>query len=241
VKAVILAGGRGTRLRPFTTIFPKPLVPIGDMPILEIVLRQLRRHGVNDVTILTGHLAYLLEGYFGDGAKLGLSIDYVRETAPLGTAGPLRQLVGRVHDDFFVMNGDLLADLDYSALMKRHIEAGCEVTVGTFEYREKIELGVLQISDQEHVVDYEEKPTLHYDVSMGVYAMSPRILTRIPDRYCDMPALILDLLSAGQPVASWRHDGHWLDIGRSDEYDRANELFRTFQDTILPDNQLDAG
>jgi NDP-mannose synthase len=240
VRAVILAGGRGTRLRPFTTIFPKPLVPIGDMPILEIVLRQLQRHGVNDVTILTGYLAYLLEGYFGDGAKLGLSIDYVRETAPLGTAGPLRQLVGRVHDDFFVMNGDLLADLDYSALMERHIEAGCDVTVGTFKHTEKIELGVLQISDHDQVVDYEEKPILHYDVSMGIYAMSPRILTRIPDGYYDMPALILDQLAAGQPVASWRHDGQWLDIGRSDEHDVANELFETFRDTILPDDQADA-
>lgn len=241
MKAVILAGGRGTRLRPFTTIFPKPLVPIGDMPILEIVLRQLQRHGVEDVTILTGHLAYLLEGYFGDGAKVGISIDYIRETAPLGTAGPLRQLNGRMHDDFLVMNGDLLADLDYGALMKRHIEAGCEVTVGTFKHTEKIELGVLRISEEDRVVDYEEKPTLHYDVSMGVYAMSPRVLSRIPEGFYDMPVLILDLLSAGHPVASWRHDGHWLDIGRSDEYDMANELFSKFQDKILPGTNLRGG
>ena len=235
MRAVILAGGRGTRLRPFTTIFPKPLIPVGDMPILEIVLRQLKRHGVDAVTMLTGHLAYLLEGYFGDGRKLGMSIDYVRESEPLGTAGPLRQLAGQMDDDFFVLNGDLLADLDFSALMRRHIEAGCEVTVGTVSHAEKIELGVLHISEQDHVIDYEEKPTLHYDVSMGIYAMSPRVLGRIPDRYCDMPTLILDLLSAGEPVASWRHHGHWLDIGRSDDYDVANELFRQFQDKILPD------
>jgi NDP-sugar pyrophosphorylase family protein len=235
VRAVILAGGRGTRLRPFTAIFPKPLIPVGDMPILEILLRQLRRHGVTDVTILTGHLAYLLEGYFGDGAKLGMSVDYVRETEPLGTAGPLSQLVGRLDDDFFVMNGDLLADLDFSALMKRHLETGCEVTVGTFSHTVMTELGVLQISEQDRVVDYEEKPTLHYDVSMGIYAMSPPVLARIPEGYYDMPTLILDLLSAGEPVASWRHDGQWLDIGRSEDYDVANELFQQFRDTILPD------
>jgi NDP-mannose synthase len=236
MRAVILAGGRGTRLRPFTTIFPKPLIPVGDMPILEIVLRQLKRHGVNDVTMLTGHLAYLLEGYFGDGHRFGMSVDYVHETEPLGTAGPLRQLAGRMDEDFFVLNGDLLADLDFGALMRRHLEAGCEVTVGTFSHAETIELGVLQISEQDRVVDYEEKPTLTYDVSMGIYAMSPRALGRIPDRYYDMPTLILDLLSAGEPVASWRHTGHWLDIGRSDDYERANDLFRRFEDTILPDD-----
>jgi NDP-sugar pyrophosphorylase family protein len=143
-----------------------------------------------------------------------------------------------MHDDFLVLNGDLLADLDYSALMKRHIEAGCEVTVGTFKHTEMVELGVLRISEGDRVLDYEEKPTLHYDVSMGVYAMSPRVLPRIPEGFYDMPALILDLLSAGHPVASWRHDGHWLDIGRSDEYDTANELFRKFKDEILPGNEL---
>ena len=236
MRAVILAGGRGTRLRPFTAIFPKPLIPVGEMPILEIVLRQLKRHGVKDVTMLTGHLAYLLEGYFGDGRKLGMSVDYIRETEPLGTAGPLRQLAGRMDEDFFVLNGDLLADLDFSALMKRHLEAGCEVTVGTFSHAETIDLGVLRISDQDRVADYEEKPTLNYDVSMGIYAMSPRVLGRIPDGYYDMPTLILDLLSAGEPVASWRHTGHWLDIGRSDDYDLANDLFRQFEDKILPDD-----
>jgi NDP-sugar pyrophosphorylase family protein len=234
VRAVLLAGGRGTRLRPFTTVFPKPLIPVGDMPILEILLRQLRRHGVTDVTILTGHLAYLLEGYFGDGAKLGMAVDYIREMEPLGTAGPLRQLIGKVNDDFFVMNGDLLADVDFTALMRRHVEAGCEVTVGTFSHTVKTELGVLRITEQDTVVGYEEKPTLHYDVSMGIYAMSPRVLTRIPQGYYDMPTLILDLLSAREPVASWRHDGHWLDIGQSEDYDRANELFQQFRGTMLP-------
>jgi NDP-sugar pyrophosphorylase family protein len=239
MRAVILAGGRGSRLRPFTTIFPKPLMPVGEMPILEILLRQLRSHGVVDVTMLTGHLAYLLEGYFGDGTKLGMSVDYVREAEPLGTAGPLRQLAGQVDDDFFVMNGDLLTDLDFGALMKRHKEEGCEVTLGTFSRAETIELGVVRIGEHGRVVDYDEKPTLQYDVSMGIYAMSPRVLVRIPDGHYDMPNLILDLLAAGVPVASWRHDGRWLDIGRPDDYDDANDLLRQFPDTLMPDHQAE--
>jgi NDP-mannose synthase len=236
MRAVILAGGRGSRLRPFTTIFPKPLMPVGEMPILEILLRQLKSHGVVDVTVLTGHLAYLLEGYFGDGTKLGMSVEYLREAEPLGTAGPLRQLIGRMDDDFFVMNGDLLTDLDFSALMKRHKEEGCEVTVGTFARAEVIELGVLQIGEHGRVVDYEEKPTLHYEVSMGIYAMSPQVLVRIPHGHYDMPNLILDLLTAGETVASWRHDGRWLDIGRPDDYNVANDLLREFPDVLLSDD-----
>jgi NDP-sugar pyrophosphorylase family protein len=234
MRAVILAGGKGTRLRPFTTSFPKPLMPVGEIPILEIVLRQLARHGVKDVTMLTGHLAYLLEGYFSDGSALGLRIDYLHEDEPLGTAGPLRQLAGVVSDDFFVMNGDLLTDLDFSALMTTHKAGGCAVTVSTYSRAEKIELGVLQIDKQSHVVGYEEKPTLRYDVSMGVYAMAPGVLDRIPAGFYDMPTLILDLLAAGEPVNSVRHDGLWLDIGRPDDYDEANFLFKNHPDLFLP-------
>jgi len=233
MRAVILAGGRGTRLRPFTTIFPKPLMPVGEMPVLEILLRQLRSHGVTDVTLMTGHLAYLLEGYFGDGANLGLSIEYLHESEPLGTAGPLHGLQGRLRDDFFVMNGDLLTDLDFSGLMRRHKEDECEVTVGVYSRAEKIELGILRIDDHERVVGYEEKPTVLYDVSMGIYAMSPQILPRIPARYYDMPNLILDVLSSGRPVSCWRHGGRWLDIGRPDDYENANELIRREPDAFL--------
>ena len=233
MRAVILAGGRGTRLRPFTTIFPKPLMPVGEMPVLEILLRQLRSHGVTDVTLMTGHLAYLLEGYFGDGANLGLSIEYLHESEPLGTAGPLHGLQGRLHDDFFVMNGDLLTNLDFSGLMRRHKEDGCEVTVGVYSRAEKIELGILRVDEHERVVGYEEKPTVLYDVSMGIYAMSPRILPRIPPGYYDMPNLILDVLSGGRPVSCWRHEGRWLDIGRPDDYENANELIRREPDAFL--------
>ena len=234
MRAIVLAGGKGTRLRPFTTSFPKPLVPVGDVPILEILLRQLKAHGVTHVTVLTGHLAYLIEGYFGDGSSLGLSIDYLHEDEPLGTAGPLRQLAGTITSDFFVLNGDLLTDLDFATLMRRHRESGAAATVSTFARAEKIELGVLHIGPTGDVVGYEEKPTLSYHVSMGVYAMAPRVLDRVPPGYYDMPTLVTDLLAEGERVASHRHNGRWLDIGRGDDYDEANRLFADDPGIFLP-------
>lgn len=222
--AVVLAGGRGTRLRPFTTNFPKPLMPIGDIPIMEILLRQLRAHGVREVYVLAGHLAYMIEGYFGDGSTLGIAVHYLHESTPLGTAGPLRQLRGEITEDFFVMNGDLLTDVDFTALMARHREAGVAATVGVYRRDERIELGVLHLNEGD-VVGYEEKPTLRFDVSMGLYAMSPTMLELIPDHAYDMPALILAALAAGYRVAGYRHDGSWLDIGRPDDYEEASRLF----------------
>jgi NDP-sugar pyrophosphorylase family protein len=209
-------------------------MPVGEMPILEILLRQLRHHGVREVTMLTGHLAYLIEAYFGDGSKLGVTIDYLRESEPMGTAGPLSQLAGRLEDDFFVMNGDLLTDIDFGGLMRHHKEQGCGITVGAFARKETIELGVLRLGEDGRVTGYDEKPTMLYDVSMGIYAMSPATLSRIPDGYYDMPTLVLDVLAAGEPVACWRHQGRWLDIGRPDDYQDANDLLRESQDAFLP-------
>ncbi|MFF5218995.1 NDP-sugar synthase [Micromonospora sp. NPDC000442] len=234
MRAVILAGGRGTRLRPFTTSFPKPLMPVGDLPILEILLRQLKAHGVDEVTLLTGHLAYLLEGYFEDGRRWGINIDYVREDQPLGTAGPLRQLADQLTDDFFVMNGDLLTDLDFTALMAQHRAGSATVTVSVHTRAEKIDLGVLKIDASGDLVGYEEKPTLKLDVSMGAYAMSPAALANIPAGPYDMPQLILDLLAKGQRIRSWRHQGFWLDIGRVDDYSLANKMFTENPSGFLP-------
>jgi NDP-sugar pyrophosphorylase family protein len=210
------------------------LVPVGDVPILEILLRQLKAHGVKHVTVLTGHLAYLIEGYFGDGSSIELSIDYLHEDEPLGTAGPLRQLAGTIDSDFFVLNGDLLTDLDFATLMRGHRESGAAATVSTFARTEKIELGVLHIGPTGDVVGYEEKPTLSYHVSMGVYAMAPRVLDRVPPGYYDMPTLVTDLLADGERVASHRHNGRWLDIGRGDDYDEANRLFAADPGIFLP-------
>jgi len=237
MRAVILAGGKGTRLRPFTTNFPKPLVPVGDVPILEILLRQLKAAGVDEVTLLTGHLAYLLESYFTDGSALGLRIDYLKESVPLGTAGPLRVLAGRIDGDFFVMNGDLLTDVDFVALMHYHRESGAAVTVSTYHRAEQIQLGVLELDGSGDVVGYQEKPTLHLDISMGAYAMSAAVLDRIPDRFYDMPQLIVDLIADGQRVAGRPHPGFWLDIGRVDDYAKANEMFAENPGRFLPDRR----
>ena len=234
MKAVLLAGGRGARLRPFTTNFPKPLMPIGDIPILEVLLRQLRHHDVRDITLLTGHLAYLLEGYFGDGSRLGMRMDYVREESPLGTAGPLRSLAGRFVEDLLVMNGDLLTNLDFGSLIQRHAQTDAVATVCTYRRDERVEFGVLKLSEAGDVIGYDEKPTLHVDVSMGAYVMSPSVLAAIPDRPYDMPQLIQELVAQGQRVSTYRHTGVWFDIGRVDDYEQANELFMARPDTFLP-------
>lgn len=225
MRAVVLAGGRGTRLRPFTTSFPKPLMPLADVPILEILLRQLKANGVTQITLLTGHLAYLIEGYFGNGSSLGVHVDYVHEAEALGTAGPLRQLAGRVSGDFLVMNGDLLTDVDFTALMAAHQASGAMVTVSTCRRDERVELGVLTYGEDDRIVGYDEKPTLHLDVSMGLYAMRPEVLELIPAGYYDMPNLITDLLAGDHAVVGRRHDGFWLDIGRPDDYARAAEVY----------------
>ena len=209
-------------------------MPIGDVPILEILLRQLAAHGVRDVTVLSGHLAYMIEGYVGDGASMGLRVDYVHESAPLGTAGPLRQLRGRFDDDFLVMNGDLLTDVDFGALMDRHRAAGAIATVGVYRRDERIELGVLKLGDEDDVVGYDEKPVLHFDVSMGLYGMSPSILELIPDHAYDMPTLIVDALGAGHRVTGYRHAGFWLDIGRPDDYEEASRRFELDPSAFLP-------
>ena len=234
MRAVILAGGRGTRLRPFTTNFPKPLMPIGERPILELLLGQLASHGIRDVVVLCGHLAYLIEGYFGDGAAFGVNVRYVREEEPLGTAGPLRQLAGQVDGDILVMNGDLLTDVDFTALLEHHRAAEAAATVSVYRRHERIELGVLQVGEDDDVTGYDEKPTLDVDVSMGLYALTPRALELIPEGFYDMPHLILSLLAHGERVAAYRHHGLWMDIGRVDDYERANALYLESPGTFLP-------
>jgi NDP-sugar pyrophosphorylase family protein len=200
-------------------------MPIGEMPIIELLLRQLKAHGADEVTLLTGHLAYLIEGYIGDGRDIGLKVDYVHEEEPLGTAGPLRALAGRVTDDFLVMNGDLLTDVDYGALLQQHRATGAIVTISTFSRQERLELGVLSTAADGAVIGYDEKPTLDLTVSMGLYAMSPAALARIPDGYVDMPDLIKRLIDGGDRVIGRVHEGTWFDIGQPDDYAAANELF----------------
>lgn len=225
MRALILAGGRGTRLRPYTTSFPKPLMPVGDLPVVEILMRRLQVHGITDVTLLTGHLAYMIEGYFGDGAGRGMQISYQREETPLGTAGPLARMRGRTDGDFLVMNGDLLTDVDFSALVDHHRAARADMTIAMRTHKERLELGVLSIDEAGHVTGYEEKPTLELPISMGLYVISPGILNLVPDGHYDMPQLVIDALASRRRVTAYGHRGFWLDIGRIDDYARANEEF----------------
>ena len=234
-RAVVLAGGRGTRLAPYTTVLPKPLMPVGDMPILEILLRQLRRAGISRVTLAVGHLAALLEAYFGDGARLGISLDYSYESEPAGTAGPLA-LVDGLDQTFLVMNGDLLTSLDFEELIRDHRDAGADVTVGLFEKQVPLDLGVVETDADGRVIDYLEKPTLTYDVSVGIYAMEPSVLEHIErgDRL-DLPELVLRLIAAGASVRAYRFSGTWFDIGRPDDYAAASEHFERQREELLAD------
>jgi NDP-sugar pyrophosphorylase family protein len=228
-RAVILAGGRGTRLAPFTSVLPKPLMPIGDRSILEIVVGQLARHGFTDITFCVGHLSHLIQAVFGDGTTRSVEIGYVHETSARGTAGPLR-LIDEPVDVFLVMNGDVLTDLDYRDLVEHHRKARNLVTIATQRRTIKLEYGVLQLESQDprasSVSGWEEKPEISAHVSMGVYVVEPAALDYIPeDTYFDFPDLVQALLRARQRVGAYLHDGLWLDIGRHEDYEQANAVW----------------
>ncbi len=234
MKAVILAGGRGTRLIPYTTILPKPLMPIGDRPILDIVIQQLRHHGFTDITLAVGYLAELLMAYFGKGERLGVKITYSREEKPLGTAGPL-SLIPDLTDRFLLMNGDVLTALDYSDMLIHHQAGGSIATVAIYPRDVKIDLGVVEYDDQCRLTNYTEKPTHHYRVSMGVYVFEPGVLDFIhPNERLDLPDLMKRLMAAGETVNCYPYDGYWLDIGRPDDYQQAVADFEQLADELLP-------
>lgn len=223
--AVILAGGKGTRLKPFTMTIPKPLLPLGDVPVLEVVVRQLAREGFTRVVLALGHMAPLFLAHFGDGSEYGLRIDYVREDEPLGTAAPLRQLTD-VPDEFLVMNGDLLTDLSFRDLMTAHHRGGAAATIAVASRQEKIDYGVIELAPNGAFIDYREKPVIPYYVSMGINIVTNRALRRLPasGRF-DMPDLMLALHRGGDGVHCYRTDCYWQDIGRFDDYTRASEDF----------------
>jgi NDP-sugar pyrophosphorylase family protein len=233
MQAVILAGGKGTRLKPFTNAIPKPLVPIGDMPILEVVLRQLKHYGVDEIKLAVNHLARLIEAFFGKGEQFGLKISYSMEDRILGTAGPLRLLEG-LDDNFIVMNGDLLTTIDFGDLYRSHVENACDVTIATFDKQVKIDLGVLKLEGDDFV-DYIEKPTYYYRVSMGIYVLSKSVLAYIPkDEKFDMPDLVLALKKAGKKIRCYHGVYDWLDIGRIEDYETAVDLFEANRESYLP-------
>lgn len=224
MQAVILAGGKGTRLRPFTATLPKPLVPVGDYPIIEIVARQLRHFGFREVVISTGHLAELIEAYCGDGRRWGLKIRYVREDKPLSTAGALK-LVRGLKQDFLTINGDVLTTLDLAALFKCHQKSGSDATVAVCRRRRTVDFGVITLDDDDRLAGYTEKPSFEYLVSMGVNVFDRRVLKHIKtDEALGIPELIARIQAAGRPVRGYRSAADWLDIGRPEDYESAQDL-----------------
>lgn len=224
--AVVLAGGKGTRLQPFTHVLPKPLLPIEERPILDVVLSRLAAGGCHRVTIAVGYLGHLIEIYCGDGERWSLELGYFHEDSPLGTVGALGLLPGLGSDPFIVMNGDVLSDISFAELIAGHAQTGAELTIASFQRRVRDELGIIEAGDDDRVIAYHEKPEHEYLVSMGIYVVSPsavELITR--GERMDFPDLVAALLAADRHVHVHRHDGYWLDLGRPDDYQRANDEF----------------
>jgi len=234
MKAVILAGGKGTRLAPYTKILPKALMPIGEIPILEVLLRQIKRAGVESVILTVGHMAELLRAFFEDGQRFGLKIDYSFEDQPLGTAGPLSLVTEQLQETFLVCNADVLTNLNLLELVGDHRRSGAAATIACHQRQVHVDLGVLQFDNNDDLTGYIEKPSYNFSVSMGIYVFEPRILNHIPyNNYLDFPDLVLKLIAAGERVRGFRFDGYWQDLGRKDDYEQAVKDFETLRTSIL--------
>jgi NDP-sugar pyrophosphorylase family protein len=225
LRAIILAGGKGVRLTPLTEVIPKPLVPLGGRPILEIVIRQLKANGFPRITLAVGYLSELIKAYFQEGSRWGVKIDYSCEAQPLGTAAPLG-LIDGLDEPFLVMNADILTNIDYNHLIKYHRDQGGIATIGAFERQVKIDLGVIVTDGDRRIKDYIEKPTQSYLASMGIYIFEPKVLEFIAGKgYMDFPDLVKQLIGAGLLVCYYPFSGYWLDIGRHEDYSKAAEEF----------------
>jgi NDP-sugar pyrophosphorylase family protein len=226
MRAIILAGGKGTRLRPYTTLIPKPLVPLGGKySILEIIIMQLRQSGFTKITLAVNHLSQLVQAYFGDGSRLGVELDYSLEEGELSTIGPLT-LINDLPENFLVMNGDILCDLNYRAFFEEHVNARSSISVSAFRREVKIDFGVLRYDANGYLQEFQEKPSFDFDVSMGIYCINRTVIARLArgEKY-GFDNLMLDGLQSGQRIDIRRFDGYWLDIGRPDDYEMANENF----------------
>ena len=234
MKAIVLAGGKGTRLAPYTKILPKPLMPIGDMPILEVILRQMKIAGIDEVVLTVGHLSELMRAFFQNGENLGLKISYSYEEKPLGTAGPIA-LIDGLDESFLVTNGDVLTTLRFSDLLRFHNEQHAAATIAAHQRKVKIDLGVIEWDGKPNISGYVEKPTYDYCVSMGVYVFDPLVIEYIPrGEYLDFPDLVRKLINAGEKVVGYSFDGYWQDLGNPDDYERAMLDFEKMRSEFLP-------
>ena len=222
MKAVILAGGEGQRLLPYTASLPKPMMPIGNKPILEVIVRQLRALGVEEILLATGYLEELIRTYFGDGSQLGIPIRYSREDTPLGTAGPLSLVRQHLTEPFILINGDILTDLDFHRLVEFHHTHSNDVTLALANRKQLIDFGVVRLDSAGQFDLWDEKPVLEYLVSTGIYVMNPSVLTTLADNtFLNLPDYITSLHKSGARIGGYIHEGYWLDIGRREDYERA--------------------
>ena len=231
-RAVILAGGKGTRLRPYTVVLPKPLMPIGEFPILEVIIKQLAATGFTHITLAVNHQAEIIKAFFMDGNKWGIRIDYSLEDKPLGTMGPLK-LIHSLPENFLVMNGDILTDLDYAAFHDTHVRQDEIFTISSYVREQLVDYGVLETAAN-RLLGLREKPRMNYEVSMGVYMLSRRALDFIPEDIAyGFDNLMHDLVGAKQSVAVQKFAGYWLDIGRPDDYAQAIDEFESMRTRFI--------
>lgn len=225
MNVLILAGGLGMRLRPYTTVLPKPLMPLGNKPILERLILRLKECNIDKIYLSVGYLSPLIMAYFDNGKKWGLDINYIQEEKRLGTAGSL-SLLPEMKEPFLVVNGDLVTNLNFEDIYKYHIENKANLTIGVHKLEYMLPLGFLEIDNENAVTDYIEKPVKKYDMSMGIYVCDPGVVKYIPENeYLDFPDLTKKMIAANEKVLGYYNDAHWLDIGRPEEYEKAMELY----------------
>lgn len=237
VCAVLMAGGRGTRLKPYTTYVPKPLMPIGDLPIIEVIIYQLKHYGITDFYICVGHMAQLIQAFLGDGSRFGVRIQYSLEEQPLGTAGPIGLLKDDLlkYDGFISMNGDVLTTLDYSRAIQRHFDTCSLATVCVNQRTVNIDFGVLDVGADGILIEYREKPTLKYNVSMGINIFSRGVFSYIRENeFLNIPDLLTNIRESGKNVHAYEEGCQWLDIGRIEDYSQACEDFEKNRNLFLP-------
>jgi NDP-sugar pyrophosphorylase family protein len=238
MKAIILAGGKGTRLMPYTTIFPKPMLPVGDIPILEIIIRQLAYYGFKDIILSVGHFAGIIQAYFENGHSPleGVSLTYIKEEKPLGTAGPLA-LISDIREPFLVMNGDILTTIDYSKLLSFHKEKGSKITLAVRKKEVKMNLGIIEFTDDSQITNYIEKPTYTFYDAMGIWICEPDVLNFIEaGSYLDLPTLVMRLTEEKKSLFAYHHDKpyYWIDMGQHGDYQKANDEFEKRKKEFLP-------